>query len=206
MLDLLTLSTNCLRNITSGDTSATAMRRMDEVYRVFDDVMAAVTNPASQPPVPIAVETVPEVPAAAETVAETPPAPTRPIVRVSIARLDELVRIVRDLVVSRSVIEQRIWEFEQQIEELHSTTRRLQATSAKIETDFEASMLGTQPAISFGRSYHVEENEYERRGRTVRFARNGSLHGFSSKRTRVDRSHERQFFNKHRTRSGKRQP
>ncbi len=165
ILDLLTLSTTCLRSITSGDMSPATMTRMNEVYRVFDDVMTALTNPA--PPVPsfdpaeaaqnvAQVEAVPmlEVPAEA-------PVQARPIVRVSIARLDELVRIVRDLVVSRSVVEQRMWEFEQQIEELHSTTRRLQATTAKIETDFEASMLGTQPMLSFGGMYQASNHDQE---------------------------------------------
>lgn len=165
ILDLLTLSTNCLRSITSGDTSSAMMTRMNRVYSVFDDVMADIMNPAPAvaETVEVAeniapVEAVPEVqlivPAeniqTAESQTEAQPIPARPIVRVSITRLDELVRIVRDLVVSRSIVDQRMWEFEQQIEELHSTTRRLQSTSAKIETDFEASMLGSQPMLSFG--------------------------------------------------------
>ena len=164
ILDLLTLSTTCLRSITSGDTSPAMITRMNEVYRVFDDVMTAITNPA---PAALAPQTVSvtEIIAPVEAVpllevpAEAQPVQARPIVRVSIARLDELVRIVRDLVVSRSIVEQRMWEFEQQIEELHSTTRRLQATSAKIETDFEASMLGTQPMLSFGGMYSAADRD-----------------------------------------------
>lgn len=159
ILELLTTSTTCLRSITGGDTSSAMMARMDAVYRVFDDVMDDVTNPKTD----AASETVamPEVAAPIETAppADSQPAQARPIVRVAIARLDELVRIVRDLVVSRSAVEQRMWEFEQQIEELHSTTRRMQATSAKIETDFEASMLGTQPMLSFGGTQQTVEYE-----------------------------------------------
>lgn len=155
ILDLLTASTTCLRSITSGDMSPSMMERVSAVYGIFDDVMAALTNPAPKAEpveiVPVEALPLPEVPAEAQ------PVQARPIVRVSIARLDELVRIVRDLVVSRSVVEQRMWEFEQQIEELHSTTRRLQATSAKIENDFETSMLGTQPVVSFGPTHQNGE-------------------------------------------------
>ena len=155
ILDLLTLSTTCLRSITRGDASPAMMARITDVYRVFDDVMAALTNPTSVLEAAKTIET-DQVLAPAETTptheisVEGPIVKARPIVRVAITRLDELVRIVRDLVVSRSVIEQRMWEFEQQIEELNSTVKRLQTTSAKIEMDFEASMLGTQPMLSFG--------------------------------------------------------
>ena len=79
----------------------------------------------------------------------------------SIARLDELVRIVRDLVVSRSVIEQRIWEFEQQIEELHSTTRRLQATAQRSKRISKHRCSARSRPSHSADSYHVEENEYD---------------------------------------------
>ncbi|MEO8648351.1 MAG: response regulator, partial [Acidobacteriota bacterium] len=65
----------------------------------------------------------------------------RPIVRVSLERLDDLVRIVREIVVSRSAIEQRLFDFDQQIDDLHNSTRRLQDICAKMEIDFESSML-----------------------------------------------------------------
>ena len=160
ILDLLTTSAKCLRSITGGDMSPALMDRMNEVYLAFDDVMTDLTSekPAEPAPEPVAatpIEIVPQI----ELPAEVQPVQARPIVRVSITRLDELVRIVRDLVVSRSVVEQRIWEFERQIEELHKTTRRLQTISAKIETDFEASMLGTQPAVSFGGANYATDPE-----------------------------------------------
>ncbi|MGB7207313.1 MAG: response regulator [Pyrinomonadaceae bacterium] len=164
ILDLLTSSAKCLRSITGGDMSPSLMARMNEVYLAFDDVMTELTTektaePAPEPE-PVAatpIEIVPQI----ELPAEAQPVQARPIVRVSITRLDELVRIVRDLVVSRSVVEQRIWEFERQIEELHNTTRRLQTISAKIETDFEASMLGTQPAVSFGGAQYSTNHEMQ---------------------------------------------
>ncbi|HMS43737.1 MAG TPA: response regulator, partial [Pyrinomonadaceae bacterium] len=47
-----------------------------------------------------------------------------------------LVKIVGDLLVSRSVFEQRLNEFNRQIEELHNSTNRLQQATGKLEVDF----------------------------------------------------------------------
>ncbi|MCV4627074.1 hypothetical protein OFC18_33895, partial [Escherichia coli] len=65
---------------------------------------------------------------------------------------------------------QQIKDFEHQLEELHNTTRRLQATSSKLEIDFEASMLESDlPSITFrndigGQTVHngFDELEFDR--------------------------------------------
>ncbi|MCV6037918.1 hypothetical protein OFP00_33070, partial [Escherichia coli] len=49
----------------------------------------------------------------------------RSIVRISLSRLDELVGLVREMIIGRSFYEQQIKDFEHQLEELHNTTRRL---------------------------------------------------------------------------------
>lgn len=158
ILELIANATTCLRVITGGDTSPAAVAQTAEIYQAFDSVMVELTTAPAEP---APVETVAEVPALPEPVAqpvavekpaETPDSSQqapRPIVRVSINRLDELVRIVRDLVVSRSMMEQRIAEFENHLEAMAHTTRRLQAANARIENDFEASMLGSQMPVSF---------------------------------------------------------
>lgn len=77
------------------------------------------------------------------------------VVRVSLEKLDDLVKIMSGLVVSRSVFERRLEEFEQQINELHNSTRRLNHSTTKLETDFEADMLevgSQQPTLSGFRS------------------------------------------------------
>ena len=161
ILDLIRNATACLRVITKGDTSPAAVTQTAEIYSAFDQVMIELTTAPAEPmPVEVAEEEVVPLPQVqpvvipviaakpAETVDNTPQAP-RPIVRVSINRLDELVRIVRDLVVSRSMMEQRIAEFENHLESMARTTRRLQAANARIENDFEASMLGSQVPVSF---------------------------------------------------------
>ena len=70
----------------------------------------------------------------------------RSVIRVSLEKLDDLVGLVGELVFSRSVFENRLTELEQQIDELHLTTRRLQRSTGRLETDFEGGMPGTQPA------------------------------------------------------------
>ncbi len=159
ILKLLSLSTTCLRSITGGDTSPATSDLVNEVYRGFDDVMAVFAEPTAGPLKEVQCVAGESIPTAPVSSPESQTVQARPIVRVSIARLDEIVRIVRDLVVNRSAVEQRMLDFEQQIEELHGITRRLQATSAKIETDFEASMLGTQQVVSFGNGSGSREYE-----------------------------------------------
>lgn len=73
---------------------------------------------------------------------------SRSVVRVSLERLDDLVRIVRDMLISRSVYEQNLKSLERQIDDLHNATRRLQSTSSKLEIDFEASMMSSGTNIS----------------------------------------------------------
>jgi len=83
------------------------------------------------------------------------------IVRVSLDKLDDLVKIISGLVISRSVFEQRLAELEQQIGELHNSTRRLNFSTNKIETDFEADMLNTVSRQSAVVSGHLRETAIE---------------------------------------------
>ncbi|HEX8369011.1 MAG TPA: response regulator [Pyrinomonadaceae bacterium] len=65
-------------------------------------------------------------------------AQNRAVIRVSLERFDDLVKLVSAMVVSRSAFEQRLSNLKRQVEELHHSTRRLQRLSGKIETDFGA--------------------------------------------------------------------
>ncbi|MBC7899539.1 MAG: response regulator [Saprospiraceae bacterium] len=147
---ILLASTDCLKAITAGEHSPQLAARVTRVYEDFDKVFFDLKNKVEMP-VEIAVEPAFIAPSAIlepvlaeiglEVAAKaTPP---RSIVRVSLERLDEMVKIVHDLVVSRSVFEQRLVEFDQQIGELQNSTRRLQSANTKLEMDFEASMLGS---------------------------------------------------------------
>lgn len=78
-------------------------------------------------------------------------ASSRSVIRVSLDKLDDLVRLVGELVFSRSVFEQRLSELEQQIDELQLSTRRLQKSTGRLETDFESGIPGASGLMLGGR-------------------------------------------------------
>jgi chemosensory pili system protein ChpA (sensor histidine kinase/response regulator) len=86
--------------------------------------------PAAMAPAPVAP---------AETVA---PRRRGQLVRVPIERLDDLVKLVGELVITRTEFEQRMSEFARQVEELHPSTERLRKIAYSVETQYEASALG----------------------------------------------------------------
>ncbi|MEP7212866.1 MAG: response regulator [Acidobacteriota bacterium] len=156
LFDVLRNSTDCLQAMTSGDTSRQLQEKVANVYREFDRVLLALASPASVPPAETVemVETLSPVPPILrdpDALLEIPSSGPehgshfrrRSIVRVPLERLDHLVRITRDLLIDRSIFEQRLRDLETQIDELTNATRRLQSTSGKLEIDFEASMLSS---------------------------------------------------------------
>ncbi len=147
IFQLLRSSTDCLNAMTNGELSPQLTTKTAEIYVRFDEMMAKLTSqPAKKALVKKAVA------APAGVTQDRTPQPIRQprsIVRISLGRLDELSRIVRDLVVSRSVFEQRLSDLEQQIDELHNSTRRLQTTNTKLEIEYEASMLSRSPVRGF---------------------------------------------------------
>jgi chemosensory pili system protein ChpA (sensor histidine kinase/response regulator) len=106
---------------------------------------APVIAPAEQEPTLVVPVTV-KHDAVIEAASHQAPIQNRPVVRVSLEKLDDLANIVRSLVMSRSVFEQRLAEFELQVQELHNSTSRLQRSTSKLEIDFEANMLGLAPS------------------------------------------------------------
>jgi chemosensory pili system protein ChpA (sensor histidine kinase/response regulator) len=144
IFELLLTSTDCLSSLTHGENSPQTEARVARIYEDFDSLMTSLAagkvQPAQPEPAPAVEPPKPEI-----SVHPTQPiAPqNRPVVRVSLERLDDLATLVRGLVTTRSIFEQRLAEFEQQVQELHNTTRRLQRSSSKLETDFEANMLGS---------------------------------------------------------------
>ena len=83
--------------------------------------------------------------AAAETIN-----PNRSVVRVSLGRLNDLFNLIGEMMITRSVFEQRINDFEQQIAELQQTTRRLRTSTDKLEIDLESgsNVLSSQTSKS----------------------------------------------------------
>ncbi len=148
IFSILQASTDCLSAMTAGEDSDQLTNKIGRVYSDFDTIINSLKGINTETVLqettaisPVVVET----PKAGKTTKdESKPAQhSKSIVRVSLERLDDLVRIVSDLVISRSVFEQRLGELDRQIEELHHSTRRLQRSTTKLETDFEADTLNT---------------------------------------------------------------
>ena len=170
ILALLHRSTDCLKSLVAGERSDSLEATISDLYAKFDVVLASLNQVPAAPVTPPLPSFVADLSPAVEESEETPAAapvtldqaildrllgshvseivahktsPSRSVVRVSLERLDDLVRLVRDMLISRSVFEQNLGSLERQIDDLHNATRRLQSTSTKLEIDFEASMMGS---------------------------------------------------------------
>ncbi|MBS1794852.1 MAG: response regulator [Acidobacteria bacterium] len=145
IFELLQTSSDCLSALASGENTPQLNKRIKSVYRNFDKTFKALESGTFQKvekaPAPAAAEAEPETADPMKIDSQSLAVGHKPVVRVSLEKLDELVRLVGDLVISRSVFEQRLAEFERQIGELHHSTGRLTRSTNKLETDFEASML-----------------------------------------------------------------
>jgi len=64
------------------------------------------------------------------------------IVRVPLERLDELVKLVSELVISRSAFELRMKDFAREVDELRLSSERLRRLTSTIETNYEVRALG----------------------------------------------------------------
>jgi chemosensory pili system protein ChpA (sensor histidine kinase/response regulator) len=64
------------------------------------------------------------------------------VVRFPMERLDELVKLFGELVITRTFLEQRMADLVRQVGELDHSSSRLRQVSSKLETQYEASALG----------------------------------------------------------------
>jgi chemosensory pili system protein ChpA (sensor histidine kinase/response regulator) len=92
----------------------------------------------------------PKIEEPAEVVEERRAEPNRPdaneaYVRIPLTRLNDIVKMVGELVISRTAFEQRMTDMRQLLQELEPTTTRLKRVSTKIETGYEAiTLAGTK--------------------------------------------------------------
>lgn len=180
IFEILLASTDALEELIVGKKTPELDEKLSELYTRFDDVMATL-----QAPVTAAVPAESQVSAVSEIALAAPDAvmtdipeeavqeadlPAKLTTRVSLERLDLLARLTNEMVITRSVFEQRLMELEQQIQELQHTTNRLRRSTSKLELDFEASTLGRQnyAVSSFGTNLKttnpfstISENEFD---------------------------------------------
>lgn len=167
IFNVLLASTDCFESLAKGKNSEELDLQINSLYLQYDAILAELTKvePVSavsetsiiveesteneiletfteEEIVASAVVSEKEVSAEEEAAEDLQAANSgRAVVRVSLDRLDEISKLVSEMVLSHSVFEQRIHQFERQLEELHHTTNRLKRASGRVETDFEASSL-----------------------------------------------------------------
>jgi chemosensory pili system protein ChpA (sensor histidine kinase/response regulator) len=126
VIRLLFASADVLEALAAGEDCQASLAN---VYAQYDALLPAVA----------AAEPVRPVERASEAVA---PPRQEMFVRVPIARLDNLVKLVSELVVTRSALEQRLGELERQVGELRLSAERVRQVAHTLETQYEARALG----------------------------------------------------------------
>lgn len=150
---LLQSATDCISAVTNYEISAELDDKIETTQDKFDKLLVYLRN--DETPKSQAVEGFDKTVIEEEAINITPesdvvePAihtasglPPRSVVRVSLDKLDDLVKLVGEMVFSRSVFEQRIYDLEQQVNELQNSTRRLRHSTGKLETGFDSGMPG----------------------------------------------------------------
>ncbi|MEW6209633.1 MAG: response regulator, partial [Acidobacteriota bacterium] len=150
-LNLLFLSTDALEDMTSGKVNR---RTLDSLYAEYDQLLGAEEAVEQE-----ATEQEEEFEEEIAYAGEAPSADVESVqldasevagiqkqgqfMRVPITRLNEMVKLVTELIIARSSFEQRLTDFSQQLRELQSSSNRLRRVSSKMEIQYEASTLGS---------------------------------------------------------------
>jgi chemosensory pili system protein ChpA (sensor histidine kinase/response regulator) len=159
---LLMASTDVLEALARGTSRDNLRSEIINLYYRFDNVLAdgeTVEVSDSLSAFAAQQKTVEALEESIKTAASTEPAETfievgeqrtegagfgaaqRMIVRVGLDRLDEISKLMGEMVISRTVIEQRLKDIEVQLEEMRLSTGRLRRIAGKLEVDYEASAL-----------------------------------------------------------------
>jgi two-component system chemotaxis sensor kinase CheA len=108
VFELLVTATDCFEKLANGETSIQLEKKIERLYKNLDGAFALLKLAKANP---TGVEGKTN-PAANEPLIQQP-AHSRPMIRVSLEKLDELVKIVGALRVGRSIFEQKIAAAEQ---------------------------------------------------------------------------------------------
>jgi chemosensory pili system protein ChpA (sensor histidine kinase/response regulator) len=166
-IKLIYQTTDTLQDLATGSFDPLAIRqRVAEIYVQFEQELKAVSEqpkaqevpktaePAKSQPVkvePVKVGQAPPKPAPVK-----PPAPvSRPVaaqvlesihqgpgLRVPLERIDEISRLVGELIINRSSLEQRMNSFRNFVDELQLSLDRLRRIAQEIEAQYEVAALG----------------------------------------------------------------
>lgn len=142
---LLAASTDSLATLAHGDVSARSNTAIAGIYQRYDALMSSLENMTEvDPMMPVdehVDEHVDENKEEADEIHITGRTSRHSVIRISLERLDELMRLFSEVLQSRAVVEQRLNDMEKQVLELQHSTGRLRHSAGKLEIDFEAGML-----------------------------------------------------------------
>ncbi len=145
-LDLLFATADALEDMVEGGSSDGAA--LAALYGRYEESLGAREAAPPAPEVEAlgepAVIDLSESAASPETPVAAPEASQGPMVRVPIARLDEVVRLLSELVVSGSTFERHQRQLARDVGELHLSTQHLKRLSHRFESEYEAFAL-TRP-------------------------------------------------------------
>lgn len=148
IFQLLLSATDCISAVASNDQSSDLDDKVASTFASLENMLARLASgeAESEPEAveEVVVEAAPVEVLDAEPVEEVKAGAfrqsqsqsNRSVVRISLDKLDELVKLCREMVFGRAVFQQRLSELEMQIKELQNSTRRLQRSTGKLETDF----------------------------------------------------------------------
>jgi chemosensory pili system protein ChpA (sensor histidine kinase/response regulator) len=180
----LASSSDALHDIIIGCTDvpklqAMVVRLYDEYGRLLHAGQAAV-SPAESRIDAAAISAVEDrlpAPEPPPVVAPPPPVerrrrlqdrrPAGPVLRVPVERLNDLVRVVSELVINRSTFEQHHLALIEQIDELKLSTARLRRVTHKLESDYEVKALANRDQsgawfVSGPNAQEFDELEFDR--------------------------------------------
>ena len=146
ILELLTTSSEVLEDLASNTADEAFVKSLYDKYSRLLQSEEQKAAPAEKKPKKIpAAPSEPKQPAATTgqaAVAEQAHSKAEDMVRIGMDRIDEIMRLMGELVISRSSIEQYITDLTSAVENMAPTIERLKKVSDRLETEYEVSALG----------------------------------------------------------------
>ncbi len=158
-VDWLLASTNGIDDAINGQASnlVALLQRGQAFLGISSTVLAPA--PVSKP-VPVQEDVFIEEPTAATAQARSDA--NEAYVRIPLTHLNNIVKMVGELGISRTVFEQQMTDMRQLLQELEPTTTRLNRVSTRIETGYEAIVLAGTKAALDGTSNGFDASELDR--------------------------------------------
>lgn len=161
IMELLFASADALEDLSGGEVEEETLRdTLQDLYARYSILLDQA--PSAEKPArriePLGEEKVIDlaelgpspVKAAEPETSEKAKVPRKPseVVRVPLERLDELIRLVSELAINRTVFEQRLTDLVREVGELQFSGERLRRVSSNLETQYEVSALGGRLVLS----------------------------------------------------------